>query len=490
MARKTKTVGKEAKENNLNTSNTNESDTKAIKSKDSKVKTKKSAVVAPVPPDCSKHSFTESEISSLRSDLLSWYDDNARVLPWRSAANPSSAQYQPDADTRGYMVWVSEVMLQQTQVATVIQYYNKWMSQWPTIKSLSEASLDSVNQAWSGLGYYSRARRLQEGAVKIMTELGGRMPNTATELMKLPGVGRYTAAAVASIAYGEVGGVVDGNVIRVLARIRCIGGEVGSNQVTDKMWGLVADLVDRERPGDFNQAMMELGAVVCTPKTPSCDTCPVKSVCLAVAQKTAEDIEDCGLCIKKGDYQEELGVLNYPRKGKKTASRNEVTLVVVLSSRVDDVEKFAMVQRPKTGLLANLLEFLSVTLASEDIKDKEQIQCLQDLLESRKLRAQKLTKVGPVVHVFSHINMTYVVYKGEVESGSGDDSIKWVSELEFEKCGTSTAMKKVFKSLSTKISEKESKKRKRTESSDSNQPSINSFFQPKIKKEKIKLEES
>ena len=176
------------------------------------------------------------------------------------------------------------------------------MSQWPTIKSLSEASLDSVNQAWSGLGYYSRARRLQEGAVKIMTELGGRMPNTATELMKLPGVGRYTAAAVASIAYGEVGGVVDGNVIRVLARIRCIGGEVGSNQVTDKMWGLVADLVDRERPGDFNQAMMELGAVVCTPKTPSCDTCPVKSVCLAVAQKTAEDIEDCGLCIKKGDY--------------------------------------------------------------------------------------------------------------------------------------------------------------------------------------------
>jgi len=490
MVRKSKTVGEGAKENNPNTGNSKESDTKAINSKDSKIKTKKTAVVAPVPSACSKHSFTAAEISSLRSDLLSWYDASARVLPWRSAANPSSAEYQPDADTRGYMVWVSEVMLQQTQVATVIQYYNKWMSQWPTIKSLSEASLDSVNQAWSGLGYYSRARRLQEGAVKIMTELGGRMPNTATELMKLPGVGRYTAAAVASIAYGEVGGLVDGNVIRVLARIRCIGGEVGSNQVTDKMWSLVGDLVDNERPGDFNQAMMELGAVVCTPKTPSCETCAVKSVCLAVDEKTVKDIEDCGLCIKKGDYQEELGVLNYPRKGKKTASRNEVTSVLVLSSCVDSIEKFAMVQRPKTGLLANLLEFPSVTLASEDVKDSEQMQCLQELLDSKKLRAEKLVKVGPVVHVFSHINMTYVVFKGELESGAGDDTVKWVSELEFDKCGTSTAMKKVFKSLSTKTSEKENKKRKRVESSDSNQPSINSFFQPKIKKEKIKLEDS
>jgi len=363
------------------------------------------------------------------------------------------------------------------------------MSIWPTIKSLSEASLESVNQAWSGLGYYSRARRLQEGASKIMTEMDGKMPNTATELMKLPGVGRYTAAAVASIAYGEIGGLVDGNVIRVLARIRCIGGEVGSNQVTDMMWKIVGELVDKLRPGDFNQAMMELGAVVCSPKTPSCDTCPVKSVCLAVEQKKVEDIEECGLCIKKGDYQEELGVLNYPRKAKKAASRNEVTLVAVVSSQVDGVEQFAMVHRPKTGLLANLLEFPSVTLTSEDVKESEEIKSLLELLTSKEMTTKNMSKVGPVVHVFSHINMTYVVYKGELESGSGNNSVKWVSEAEFEECGTSTAMKKVFKSLSTKHSVKENKKRKREDSADSNQPSINSFFQKKIKKEKIKVED-
>jgi len=381
--------------------------------------------------------------------------------------------------------------LQQTQVATVIEYYNKWMTLWPTIKALSEASLEDVNKAWSGLGYYSRARRLQEGAVLIMTKLGGRMPSTAAELVKLPGVGRYTAAAVASIAYGEVGGLVDGNVIRVLSRMRCIGEEVSSSLVTDTMWRLVGDLVDRERPGDFNQAMMELGAVVCSPRSPSCEVCPVRGVCDAykLKGKITQEIEDCGLCIKKGEFQKELGVMNYPKKGKKTASKTEVTLVVVLSSVEEGEEKFVMVQRPKTGLLANLLEFPSVTLNSgeSDVKEVQQIKYLQEFLITKNLKSSNLTKIGPVVHVFSHINMTYEVFKGDVEKGSGDSSIKWVSQLEFDKCGTSTAMKKVFRSLSGKLPE-EGKKRKREESADSKQRSINSFFQPKIKKEKIKQE--
>jgi len=472
------------KENNVNTSNTDNS--KADKQRAVSSKAKKQPMNEG--GNCSKHNFTESECSHLSYALLSWYDDKARVLPWRSAANPSSALYQSDHNTRGYMVWVSEVMLQQTQVATVIQYYNKWMSLWPTIQSLSCASLSSVQEAWSGLGYYSRARRLQEGAVKIMSELEGAMPSTAADLMKLPGVGRYTAAAIASIAYGEVGGLVDGNVMRVLARMRCIGAEVGSNQVTDTMWRLVGDLVDKDRPGDFNQAMMELGAVVCTPKTPSCNTCPVKSVCLAVTKElTVGDIEECGLCMKKGEYDVELGVLNYPRKTKKIVSRNEVTLVVVGCSKVDGVEMFAMLRRPKTGLLANLLEFPSVTYHSEDSKLNQEKKVLADVLTSKELRFTELVKVGPVVHIFSHINMTYIVYRTELEPGCGDTSVTWVSKPEFEVCGTSTAMKKVFKSTNT--SEKESKKRKREDSSDTKQPSINSFFQTKVKEKKIKQED-
>ena len=316
------------------------------------------------------------------------------------------------------------------------------------------------------------------------------MPTTASELLKLPGVGRYTAAAVASIAYGEVEGLVDGNVIRVLARLRCIGGEVGSSQVTDMMWKLVGELVDRDRPGDFNQAMMELGAVTCTPKTPSCTACPARGVCGAIAKEEVEEIEDCGLCLKKGEYQEDLGVLNYPRKGKKTASRNETTLVVVLSCELEGVEQFVMVQRPKTGLLANLLEFPSVPLAGEDVKDSKEMELLQDFLISKKLEAKNLVKIGPVVHVFSHINMTYVVYKGNVKRGSGDQTTKWVTKMEFDKCGTSTAMKKVFKSLSVKVSAKDANKRKRVDSADSKQPSINSFFLSGIKKAKIKQEDS
>ena len=361
------------------------------------------------------------------------------------------------------------------------------MSQWPTIKSLSEASLESVQEAWSGLGYYSRARRLQEGAVKIMTELSGVMPCTAADLMKLPGVGRYTAAAVSSIAYGEVGGLVDGNVMRVLARMRCIGAEVGSNKVTDVMWRMVGELVDENRPGDFNQAMMELGAVVCTPKAPSCGSCPVKSECLAVIKdKAVEDIEECGLCIKKSDYDAGLGVLNYPRKTKKTASRNETTLVAVITRQFEGVAKYAMIRRPKTGLLANLLEFPSVSLVSnEDYKSRQEIQLLSDLLTSKQLKPMELVKVGPVVHVFSHINMTYVVYKGDLESVCDDTSVIWVSQPEFDVSGTSTAMKKVFKSSSTNNAGNENKKRKREDLSDAKQPSINSFFQTKVKKEKL-----
>ncbi|KAK1340129.1 hypothetical protein QTO34_018693 [Cnephaeus nilssonii] len=224
------------------------------------------------------HQFRDTaEVTVFRESLLSWYDLKKRDLPWRRRA-----EGEVDLDRRAYAVWVSEVMLQQTQVATVINYYTRWMQKWPTLQDLASASLEEVNQLWAGLGYYSRGRRLQEGARKVVEELGGHVPRTAETLQRLlPGVGRYTAGAIASIAFGQVTGVVDGNVVRVLCRVRGIGADPSNTFVSQQLWSLAQQLVDPARPGDFNQAAMELGAIVCTPQHPHCSQCPVQSLCRA-----------------------------------------------------------------------------------------------------------------------------------------------------------------------------------------------------------------
>jgi A/G-specific adenine glycosylase len=192
--------------------------------------------------------------------LLAWYDVHARDLPWREDRDP-------------YRVWLSEIMLQQTRVAAVIEHYREFLRRFPTVQKLAAARTSSVLAAWSGLGYYRRARMMHAAAKTIVRELGGNFPNTASALRALPGVGRYTSAAIASIAFAEPVAVVDGNVERVLQRFS------GTRLEPEKIWKAAEDLLDRQRPGDFNQAMMELGATVCTPRTPSCLTCPVVDHC-------------------------------------------------------------------------------------------------------------------------------------------------------------------------------------------------------------------
>ncbi|EDV22310.1 uncharacterized protein TRIADDRAFT_4611, partial [Trichoplax adhaerens] len=218
------------------------------------------------------------DVAEIQKCLLAWYDANKRDLPWRRMATVE------DIDRRAYSVWVSEIMLQQTQVATVISYYNKWIKKWPTIKALSEATLEEVNELWSGLGYYSRARRLHEGVIKIMTKFNGHMPRNASELHKeIPGIGRYTASAIASISYGEVTGVVDGNVIRVLSRLRAIGAESNSKVAVEAIWFINSGLTLFFMVCNYNaiQAVMELGSTVCTPRNPNCSSCPINDYCLA-----------------------------------------------------------------------------------------------------------------------------------------------------------------------------------------------------------------
>jgi A/G-specific adenine glycosylase len=204
--------------------------------------------------------LTPREPSHLRRSLLGWYDAHRRDLPWRRDADP-------------YRVWVSEIMLQQTRVAAVLDYYARWTKRFPTVHELAKARQQSVLALWSGLGYYHRARRLHQAAKLIVRECQGEFPRTACAWRELPGIGRYTAAAIASIAFGEPVAVLDGNVERVLARM------FGRASSRETAWQRAETLLDRARPGDFNQAMMELGATICTPRAPQCLLCPLNAWC-------------------------------------------------------------------------------------------------------------------------------------------------------------------------------------------------------------------
>jgi A/G-specific adenine glycosylase len=208
------------------------------------------------------------EVARFRKDLTAWYRHNARDLPWRRTHDP-------------YAIWVSEIMLQQTRVAAVIEYYQRFLEQFPTIEALASAPEESVLALWSGLGYYRRARMMHHAAQIVVAEHGGKMPQTAAQLRKLPGIGDYTSAAVASISFGEPVPVIDGNVERVLLRLRgesAVKGHPDAPGVSD-LKAAAQELLDPKHPGDFNQAMMELGAAVCLPRTPLCAQCPVRAYC-------------------------------------------------------------------------------------------------------------------------------------------------------------------------------------------------------------------
>jgi A/G-specific adenine glycosylase len=224
-------------------------------------------------------SLSEAEVPAFRSALLAWYDLHARNLPWRQ--RPGRRPSGKKKHRNPYRVWVSEIMLQQTRVAAVIEHYHEFLRRFPTIKKLAAAREASVLAAWSGLGYYRRARMLHAAAKVVVREFAGKFPATSAGWRELPGIGRYTAAAIASIAFGEAVAVVDGNVERVMQRF------LGRPLAGEELWRTAEELLERERPGDFNQAMMELGATVCTPRAPACLMCPVVELCASRGELAA-----------------------------------------------------------------------------------------------------------------------------------------------------------------------------------------------------------
>ena len=209
-----------------------------------------------------------SQVTKLRQKLLQWYSRHKRDLPWRHTHDP-------------YKIWVSEIMLQQTQVATVIPYYERWLKAFPSLSALAHAPLSKALELWAGLGYYRRVRMFHEAAIYIQRELQGKIPETAEKLRALSGIGRYTAGAIASIAWGEKTPVLDGNVIRILTRIFAIVQPIDRPATLERLWPIAASLLPEKNPGDLNQALMELGATVCFPSNPQCAQCPVKKSCVA-----------------------------------------------------------------------------------------------------------------------------------------------------------------------------------------------------------------
>ncbi|KAI7755768.1 hypothetical protein M8C21_012496 [Ambrosia artemisiifolia] len=399
--------------------------------------------------DIEDFKFREDEVTEIRTSLLKWYDINKRDLPWRRISE-GEANTDDEIDRKAYAVWVSEIMLQQTRVQTVIDYFNKWMEKWPTVHHLAQASIEEVNEMWAGLGYYRRARFLLEGA-KMVVEEGGKFPRSVNDLRRVKGIGEYTAGAIASIAFKEAVPVVDGNVIRVIARLKTISANPKDKTTIKNTWRLAGQLVDSHRPGDFNQAVMELGATLCTPSTPDCSSCPVS--------------RQCGALLKTKNDPSAL-VTDYPTKVAKVKQRHDysaVTVVEIIENEQGKVNtsdlgsKFLIVKRPEEGLLAGLWEFPSVSLNEKDDLVTRRRAVDGFLKNSFGLNINRSSsivsrdEIGEYVHIFTHIRLKMYIELLVLRSqdlhrkkNKGLMSFKYVDSETLATMGLSTGVRKAY----------------------------------------------
>lgn len=336
--------------------------------------------------------------------LLDWYDKNKRDLPWRKSRDP-------------YAIWVSEIMLQQTRVEAVRDYYQIWLERFPDIRSLAAADQDVVLKTWEGLGYYSRARNLHKAARMIMAEWDGTFPSSYQQSISLPGIGPYTAGAIMSIAFGQPVPAVDGNVLRVMSRFFAWP-EIEERNVQAKIRLMVAESFPPGREGEFTQALMELGALVCIPRHPDCSRCPLTDECQAFQQKR----------------QSEWPVM------KKKAPVKEIQRLVAVIKQGDLI---LMHRRPATGLLAGLWEFPGV----EGRLKKELAARFE---EEYKLKLKIGRHLIDARHVFTHIEWQMKVYEATLAKGedlSRKLDFKWVSRDELEKLAIPTAFHQIKRAL-------------------------------------------
>ncbi|MEZ5923766.1 MAG: A/G-specific adenine glycosylase [Hyphomicrobiaceae bacterium] len=346
--------------------------------------------------------------AAVATALLDWYDKARRELPWRA---------HPGHPTDAYAVWLSEVMLQQTTVKAVVPYYKKFLNLWPTVGELAQAPREEVMRAWAGLGYYSRARNLHLCAKTVVERHGGRFPASVAELLELPGIGPYTAAAVAAIAFDQPAMPVDGNVERVMARLHAV--ETPLPQAKPELKKLAEQLIPERRAGDLAQALMDLGATVCAPRRPSCMLCPLESRCRANASGLAAE-------------------LPYRRpKAERPVRRGVAFLALSESGEV------LLRRRPDDGLLAQMMEIPSTDWTDAWLAEDE-------ALRSAPVKAAWWPVPGIVTHTFTHFRLELLVYRALVPSGgpltlwAEQDRCRWVPRHELGREALPSVMRKAI----------------------------------------------
>lgn len=341
----------------------------------------------------------------LRAALLAWYDAHHRDVPWRTAPGET-----PDP----YRVWVSEIMLQQTRVETARGRYAEWLERFPTLATLAEAEPDEVMKAWEGLGYYARARNLHRAVREVAADYGGKVPDDPAVFRSLPGVGRYTAGAVASIAFEREEPVVDGNVRRVFARWADT-----AEPAERELWRLASELVEGERPGDLNQALMELGAVVCTPRSPGCGVCPVSHHCLAFARGTQEE--------------------RPARRQAKPLPREDTAVAVV-----ERDDRLLLVRRPRNGRLGGMWGFPEAVRHDGEAAHETAERAA---LDGVGLSVRAGPPIATVEHTFTHVRVTYRAFRCVANGGEPRplryDACAWADAGEVADYALPTAQRRI-----------------------------------------------
>jgi len=350
----------------------------------------------------------------LQTSLLRWYQKEKRDLPWRRSRDP-------------YAIWVSEIMLQQTQVKTVLPYYERWMLAFPKVSDLAKAPESKVLKLWEGLGYYSRARNLKKAAGIVESRFNGKLPGTRKEILSLPGIGPYTAGAILSIAFEVKAPILDGNVKRVLARLFRLNENGKTSKSEKRLWEISESLLPDERIGDFNQALMELGAQVCLPQKPYCLICPLVKLCQAHLQKDVESFP--------------------PKKPQASIRKIEVSAAVLFRQK-----KIYIQQRLESGLMAGLWEFPGGKIEKNETPEECLLREIKEELGVEMKIDEKLTVIR---HSYTKFRVTLHVFKGRLLKGrlspSACQDWKWVLPENLEDYPFPSANVKIIRLLAERL---------------------------------------
>jgi A/G-specific adenine glycosylase len=351
--------------------------------------------------------WDEEKIKTFQEAFLTWYHKEKRNLPWRATNDP-------------YAIWISEIMLQQTRVETVIGYFYRFMEQFPTIQDLAVAEEQKLLKVWEGLGYYSRARNLKAAAQQIVAEFDGEMPQSIEEIRSLKGIGPYTAGAIGSIAFGLPEPAIDGNVMRVVSRLFCIEADIAKASSRRPFDEAMRTIISPDEPGEFNQALMDLGSRICTPTTPKCEECPISQYCLAYAENRQTD---------------------FPVKSKKAKPKD----VYYIAGAIEDQGSFLLVQRPETGLLASMWHFPLVEVTKEQYEALQRTWAKEEQLQLDLIAEDDALEIfpdlpvvwqkrhfGEITHIFSHLKWHVLLFYGRKRGELTLQDSEWAAKESFQ----------------------------------------------------------